>query len=259
MPKQNKPGRLPLEAWYVESLRLTAFPVGGTALTDISWWFELLGEPAETKTIQPRVAGQTEVGGFLGAQLTNIIQPSRIDWQLRPPDQELPAGSFPIVGPFLEIVEQFVELMLRWLELKTCPMLQRLAFGAILLHPVESRAAGYRELAAFLPFVELDPDGSSDFHYQINRARSSTLEIKGLKINRLSKWSVGAFQMFDLTVGKQPGMNVAKGELLHASRLSSDINTVPEFPGPLPESQRGPLFQELADLAKEIASEGDIR
>ena len=123
MPKQDKPSRLPLDAWHAESLRLTAFPIRGTALTDISWWTELLGEPAETKTTQPRVAGQTEVGEFLGAKLANQIQPHRIDWQLQPPGQE--PNSFPTVGPFLEIVEPFVELMLRWLDLETCPMLQR--------------------------------------------------------------------------------------------------------------------------------------
>lgn len=258
MSKQDKPSRLLLNAWYVESLRLTAFPVRGTPLTDISWWTELVGEPAETKTIQPRVGGQTEQGEFLGAKLVNQIQPHRVDWQLQLPDQETQADTFPTVGPFLEIVERFVELMLKWLSLETCPELHRLAFGAVLVYPIESRVAGYQQLAAFLPSVKLDLEGSSDFLYQINRVRTSTSKIEGLRINRLSRWSVTALQRVDLSFEKNLDMSIAKGKLVHACRLYLDINTVPEFRGPLPEKQRGSLFEELVFLAKEIASEGDI-
>jgi len=258
MSKQDKPSRLPLSAWHVESLRLTAFPVLGTPLTDISWWTELVGEPAETKTIQPRVGVETEQGEFLGAKLVNQIQPHRVDWHLQFPDQEPQADAFPTIGPFLEIVEPFVRLMLRWLDLETCPELQRLAFGVVLAYPVESRTAGYRQLAAFLPSVKLHPEGSSDFLYQINRVRTSTSKIEGLGINRLSKWSVAALQRVSLSFRKELDMSVAMDKALYACRLDLDINTVAKFSAPLPEKQRGPLLQELVDLAKEIASEGDI-
>lgn len=39
--------------------------------------------------------------------------------------------------------------MLRWFEFDTCPFLQRLAFGAILLHPVKDKQTGYRQIAAY--------------------------------------------------------------------------------------------------------------
>ena len=68
-----------------------------------------------------------------------------------------------------------------------------------------ARELGYRELGRFLPAVRLDED-SSDFSYQINRPRRSTV-IPELSVNRLSKWSVGKFQAF---VASETGIAVSE-------------------------------------------------
>lgn len=258
MSKQDKINRLPLSAWHAESLRLTAFPITSTPLNDTNWWTELMGEPAETKTVQPKFDRQTEQGLFLGAKLVNQVQPNRIDWLIQLTDQESGAIVFPTIGPFLEVIEPFVELMLRWFNLKTCPELKRLAFGPTFVYPVDSRVAGYRQLSVYLHSIKLDPEGSSDFLYQINRIRNSTSKIDGLKINRLSKWSVSALQRMDFSVGKEIDLSVTKRQAQYACRLDLDINTAAEFAGPLPKKQLSLIFQELLDLAKEIALEGDI-
>lgn len=258
MSKQGKINRLPLSAWHAERLRLTAFPITATPPQNISWWTELMGEPAETKTVQPKLDRQTEQGLFLGAKLVNQVQPNRIDWLIQLTDQESEAISFPTIGPFLEVIEPFVELMLRWFKLKTCPELKRLAFGPILVYPVDSRVAGYRQLSVYLPSIKLDHEGSSDFFYQINRIRNSTSKSDGFKINRLSKWSVSAVQRMDFSIGKEIDLSVTKRQAYYACRLDLDINTAAEFPGPLPKKQLSLIFQELVDLAKEIALEGDV-
>lgn len=256
MSRQDKLNRLPLSAWQAERLRVTAFPISATPMDDINWWTELIGEPAETRTVQPRVDRQTEQGLFLGAKLVNQVQPLRVDWLLQLTGEESEAVTFPTIGTFLEIIDPFVELMLRWFKLKTCPELKRIAFGPSLVYPIDSRAAGYRQLSGYLPSVKLDPEGSSDFAYQINRARNSTSIIHGLKVNRLSKWSVAKVQRMAFSVGEE--LSVSKGQELFACHLDLDINTAAEFPGPLPKNQLELVFQELVDLAKEIASEGDI-
>lgn len=260
MSKQGKINRLPLSAWHAESLRLTAFPITATPLKDSNWWTELMGEPAETKTAQPKLDRRTEQGLFSGAKLVNQVQPNRIDWLIQLADHESGPIGFPTIGPFLEVIEPFVELMLRWFNLKTCPELKRLAFGPILVHPVDSHAAGYRQLSAYLPNVKLDPEGSSDFLYQINRVRDSTSKIDGLRINRLSKWSVATVQTIGFFVGPISDISISmdKVGLFRACRLDLDINTAAEFTGPLPKKQLSLIFQELVDLAKEIAVEGDI-
>ena len=157
-----------------------------------------------------------------------------------------------------EVIEQLVDLMARWFKLKTCPVLQRLAFGAILTYPVDNLASGYQQLSTYLPSVKLDPGNSSDFLYQINRVRDSTSGIDNLRINRLSKWSVAAVQTMGFTVGQDLDMSVAKGGLLRACRLELDINTITVLKKPLPPNKLNIVFKELIKLAKEIIKEGDI-
>ena len=261
MSKQDKINRLPLSAWQAEILRLTAFHIEPTLPQNISWWTDLMGEPAETKTVQQRIGGQIEQGLFTsirGVKLVNQVQPHRIDWLLQIHEQEPQINAFPTIGQFIEVVEIFVEVMSRWLKLKTCPILQRLALGAILTYPADSYAAGYRQLSAYLPNVKLDPESSSDFLYQINRVRDSTSKIDGLRINRLSKWSVASLQTIGFSLGQDLDTSIDKGSLLRACRLELDVNTTTDAKKPLPSNRINQIFKELVNLAKEIIKEGDI-
>jgi len=161
------------------------------------------------------------------------------------------------IGPVREALDIFSPLMRRWFELESCPPVQRLAFGAILRQPVNDQQSGYRQISAYLPFVKLDAENSSDFSYQINRPRVSTSGFAELKINRLSKWSVVAGQSIQFAVGLTSARYLP-GRAYFACHLEVDINTAAEFQGELPRDQLPQIFQELVDLGIEIAREGDI-
>src|SRR5208282_50763 len=75
----------------------------------------------------------------------------------------------------------------------------RLAYGAILLQPVDNRETGYLRLGELASAVKIDPK-SEDFFYQINRPRESTT-LKNMRLNRLSKWSVALFQPMRFAFG----------------------------------------------------------
>ena len=247
-----------LTAWQVETLRLTAFPSPAAQVAEPTWWTDLVGEPPDTRISRPRMGGHQEEGPFRGGKLLLRVQPNRIDWSFTTAeDQEREVESFPTIGSFPESLEKFLPLMLRWFELEPCPPAQRLAFGAILLQPVEDRPAGYRQISPYLPSIRLDPEGSSDFSYQINRPRDSISGITGLRINRLSKWSVATWRAVGLSM-EPTRIGYFQSQEHYACRLELDINTVPDFQGELHREQLPRIFEELADLGKEIATEGDI-
>jgi hypothetical protein len=194
--------------------------------------------------------------------LINQAELGRIDWLFTKPRSDIPSQEpFQTLGPLSEMLDPFVQLMSRWLGLDTCPSLQRIAFGASLLYPVDSKLAGYQQLSVYLPNVVLDVAGSSDFLYQINRQRDWPLEDGGPKINRLSKWSVVATQFVNFHLPLQPQTvepSTVWGQMSCACCLEIDINTAPESTQPLPQDKLGQLFQQLTSLGIEIVREGDI-
>jgi hypothetical protein len=250
--------RPPLSTWQVETLRLTAFPSPTAQVAELAWWTELVGEPPETRISRPRMGGQQEEGSYRGGKLLLRVRPERIDWLFTTVhEEEGEVEAFPTIGAFPETVNIFLPLMRRWFDFDTCPPAQRLAFGAVLLQPVEDRSTGYQQLSRYLPHVEVDPEGSSDFLYQINRRRESTSGINGLEINRLSKWSVATWRPARLSVGPA-GIGYSKGQEHFACRLELDINTVPNLQEELTREQMPQVLEELVGLGREIAREGDI-
>lgn len=258
MTGYQEPKRIPLSEWLAEVVRATAFPSAGAEFSAENWWSHLVGEAPESKTVQPRIGELKEEGAFEGARLTLKVQPGRIDWTLTPYSSEgKPSeGGLPATLSFEKNFVHLRELMARWFELS--PSLDRLAFGAAALFPVQSRLEGYLLLAAYLPAVKLDAEGSSDFIYRINRPRMSKLNIENLRINRLSTWVVMTmqYQQFSLAPHAQP-VKTIQGETLFADRVELDINTSPEFGGQLPKQRYPEIFNELQDSANEILEEGD--
>jgi len=170
-----------------------------------------------------------------------------------PEESELPS-----LGNYIQNRDAFGEFVTRWLQLEDCPILTRLAFGAILMFPVDSREAGYSQLQPYLPAVELDPIHSSDFQYRINRPRVSTLGIAELGINRLSTWSVMYVQSATLHLGSD-GASQRVGERRFACRLELDINTAPDPEITLDPSVLPKVYRELVTSGDEIVQMGDIR
>ena len=189
----------PLDVWQVERLRVTAFLSPMAQVQEPTWWRDLVGEPPEMRMTRPRQGGSQEAGIVAPGKLILHIEPTRIEWLLTAPDEEkLNEEGALTVGTFPDVLQVFQGLIERWFALETCPAMIRLAFGAVLLQPVTNLQDAYQRLGHYLPAVTLDPTGSSDFLYQINRQRNSATEIAGLTINRLSKWAAARFGYRDV-------------------------------------------------------------
>lgn len=259
MSDKNNKQLASMNEWRTVHLRLTAFPEPTISVQDIEWWQKLVGEPPESRILHPKSGELREEGPIETGVLTLNIQPLRIDWHLTKAQQTgLPEEDLPTIGEFPKISEIFVKLMRTWLK-KDAPKLGRVAFGAVLLLPVQTRQTGYERLSAYLPGIKLDPQRSSDFLYQINKPRDSKLGIPGLKVNRLCKWSVAvlmhASMQFNLMTGKSEQFS---GSDVHACRLEMDINTAADFKDILPQDKLESILDELVDLGKEIMEHGDI-
>lgn len=244
-----------LDAWRAESLRLTAFTLD-PMVGEQRWWEDLVKEQPEVKVVKPKEGEERVSGPYNNAELSLSVVPGRIDWLLSPSKaaQESAAGVADI-GSFREALETFMGGMQQWLA--SAPSIARLAFGAVLLQPVDDRVAGYRVMQRYMSALRLDADNSSDFVYQINRPRPTKTGINGA-INRLSKWSVISAKKFGLQLaleGQQPVF--ATSPIFTACRAELDINTSPAIEK-IAQEQLIPVFFELTDLASEIATKGDV-
>jgi hypothetical protein len=252
MAEGSKLVRHPLNDWQVEALRLTAF-TRQPQLEGADWWEQLVGASPDQRSSRPRKGEWQDIGVYERGKLILTVQPLRIDWKYTV--EPIPEEERAVLGAFTESVTNFAEIMQRWLQLS--PPLKRLAFGCVILMPMPDLKSAYETLSAYLHNIKLDPDGSSDFLYQINRKRDSRTNIKGLTINRLSKWSVSSLSAVQISLGAEPQV-VATGSKNFACRVELDINTVPEFSSELQREQWVDIFQELVELTKEIAEAGDI-
>jgi len=257
MVTQDRGNRLPIAAWEAESLRLTAFPIPAAPVEDVGWWESLMGEPPEVEVVRRREGGKRMEGAFEHGRLVIQTSPSRIDLlTILSPEQEATSG-FLKIGKFEQILGRFDEVMNRWLTLDSCPDIQRIAFGAVLLSPVDSKVSGYRQLAAYLPSVTIDPEHSTDLFYQINHPRESATGIPDLKINRLSKWSVAQLSTVGLVVEPTRISYHDVPQSYLACRLELDINTAAERREPLPRETVSNVWQELLNLGREIVIDGE--
>ncbi len=257
MPRTPVKNELVVGKWNVEKLRLTAFPRESEKKPLPASWADLVGNEPEMREARPREKTVIEVGPYEGGLLTLEVSPARANWMISiRMSTEAPPAELPGFGSFDEKRIIFTRLMKRWL--RNCPRLHRLAFGAVLLLPVENRVAGYRQLNSLLPQVDLDVEHSTDFLFRINRRRPSRSGIKGLEINRLSTWSVILTSAIMLEISHHRSRVIDSAEKHSACRLEVDVNTAPEFPQGIYKTNLPKLFEELVDLADEIATKGDI-
>lgn len=250
--------------WQVELTRITAFygqlpPEKKEGWN--TWWNDLVGVPPEHSSFRQRDSISQHEGPFNGGVLILALQPGRIDWYLTAKQAEEEPdspGGLSLLKP--EAIAKFQDLISRWMLLESYPPLIRLAFGQVLLQPVESREAGYLQLRTYLPSVDLRPE-STDFLYQINRPRQSTT-VPGLRINRLCKWSVilASKISFIFSTGQKETTSFSPRlvDSEQACRVELDINTLPEHQSEFDRPTSSAVFEELVLLAKEIAEKGDV-
>lgn len=259
MSRPKTPSLPDASHWQAQSLRVTAFLSPSAKIVDPKWWSELLGTEAETRSLRPLRGEFNEQGQFDKGVLALQVSPLRVDWNLTP-NVGASSEDSPLLalGAFLEIGDKFLKLMTEWLGLATAPPLQRLAFGAMLLQPVDGRDEGYKLLSKYLPSVKLSPD-STDFLYQINRPRKSKVpQMTARSINRLTKWSCISLQRSFVQHFPDGTTNSSVlGEAVYACSLELDMSTTADFKGELPQQALIQILREQYELGKEIASKGD--
>jgi hypothetical protein len=245
--------------WEAERLRATIFILPGAEVAGMeSWWKQVVEDEPEEVLTRPREGQLQHTGVFEGKRLALVVQPGRVDWTLLAPlesPDEL-AERFPTMGQFSGALEPFLRVARRWLDV--CPAVTRLAFGAILIRSVADRQSGYSEISPLLPDVRIDSENSSDFFYQINRPRISKSGMGGLKVNRLTKWSVTQAGLIQIAIGAGAGTVLHSGPRQFACRLELDMSTAAEFSGEIPKDKTPSVFEELVRLGREIANRGDI-
>jgi hypothetical protein len=155
-------------------------------------------------------------------------------------------------------LDSFVRAVRPWLSATGIPPIRRIAFGAVLLSPVPNLASGHELVSGMLSTLSLDPgEDIADLLFQINRPRSSATVV-GLRLNRLSKWSVTTVQVLALALDRG-GIKMKTPERALAARLELDINSDARRTDEIPPDRLGDLFNECLELGRDIARSGEQR
>ena len=242
--------------WLIESLRVTVFP---TEEIDLSchWWEASFNRPPDEYIAKAREGFVIEKGDFEEGEIIIRTQRARIDWTYQFKN-DVPPTEIPNLGPYPDNAVSFISVVKKWLE--SAPPIKRIAYGPVLIMPVDSMAQGYEILNSLLPKVDIDQEGCSDFFFQINRPRPTTTDINRLDINRLSKWNVRTLRLGSFAVGAggiTPTAPLTLEEWF-VCRLELDINTSPTYEDSIQDKKSLDVLNELIEFAGEITSKGDI-
>lgn len=242
--------------WLAKNYRLTFLTQDPFVTEDVDWWEKIIKNKPDTVTKHPNSFGSILEGIYDSNKLKLDIKPERIDWNYTVIEKPggSPVKSIKTLGIFNKSIISFKKLIEKWFKLEDLPLINRMAFGANLLIPVDDEVKGYKILNDFLPSVTLKYKEPSDFLFQNNRIRKSETDIENLKINRLSKWSVTRFRSFLISAQADTAFNYMD---TFACNLDLDINTL-KLDNPIPDDSYYRVFNELVDLGLEIAEKGDV-
>lgn len=237
--------------WDAEGIRFSAMPPPSVAFELKPLWEAVVGKAPEEVQERPQQGVRNEFGPFLDDHFFITQLFSRIDLIFGVLPQKAVELDLVSTGPYERAERAHVELSKKWL--KVAPSLGRMAYAPTLVHRVSSVEEGYACLREMLPRLPLD-DGARNLLWQINRPRPSKV-VKGITINRLSKWSVLTHQRMHMA---QEGGLMFSSPVAQsiACKLELDIYTDPIEP--LPAETLLPLLEELIATAKEISERGDV-
>ena len=240
--------------WKVESLRITAFPVDISKVSAEEIWDTCIGTTPDEIRIQ-RGGIESRETELNNGRVFLIKQIDRIDWRYHAKQEngeEL--LTLPIIGSLESELNVMGEFTRTFFDSRAMFSTSRLAFGAVLLFPVGSVIDGYNVLRKLLPSLNLD--NVKDLNYQVNRPRESNV-IKGVSINRLSRWNVTRLRI----VAAAPTVNVSLNSIvdeLFACRLELDINTAAEQNESISSDSLLNVLDELISIGLELSERGDV-
>ena len=223
--------------WQVESLRKTYFFPADAEFRHEKLWLHIVGSEPSERNEKPAARVISESGDWKDHKLVVGSQPGRVDVLLQ---AVVSSPDFPNAGKFEEVAGEF-----RVLQSHGLPRTTRIAFGAVLLSPDESREACYRKLGNYLAHIKIDP-ASKEFSYSINNPRDSNV-LPGAQLNCISKWAALQAQFTVL-----PSAAVFDR---YAVRLEIDVST--DSTKELPEGvDVAAVFGELMEVGTRISQEG---
>jgi len=239
--------------WQTELLRISAFPISGATVVPNSWK-EITGSDPDEISKHPPPVQSFEAGPFFGGRLSVGHQPGRIDLILMPDQTTQPEGlQLRHVGDLGLAIDNVLPAARK--AFRPDMVMQRLAVGDVLLHPVESREDGYKALRAILPLAREIPETASDFSLQLNVPITlSVTGIADIQINRLLKWNAARMQMMNLVSGSGVPTQIVGGTEIYAVRLEMDINTPADLAVPLSYQNILDVIEQLAAQARAIAA-----
>ena len=246
-------GATPFAGWDVESFRLTLFHPAVPTISGL--WERVTGATPESIDSRPRQRLLQEQGGANGNKLLFASRVQRLDWNLLPdpaPDHEVG------IPPALKAVDQAIPVLQKALDtsLLTVRQADRLAFGVVLIQKASDLSEGMSQLSKYLPHLDLEHRGGSDFIYQINRRRHAS-QARHVRINCLAKWQCEEFLSGAFRITPNQGPQMQTSEVGFVIKLVLDINTAPDNNAISIDKMAG-LFVELTTIAREIAAKGDV-
>ena len=136
-----------------------------------------------------------------------------------------------------------------------------MAFGGVLLFEVENQDDANDRLAALLPSINLDSQGTagvSDLLFRINRRRFLAFAGGEALVNRISTWSTVQIGSVGFTISGGGPVQVVDQTGSFACRLELDVNTAGNFTHQLGGGEAVEVFGKLVGLSQEIAAQGDV-
>lgn len=256
-PSGERPVGFP---WEVQSIQLNVFPMEPLAAFGHDWLKEMFGDAAESaETTRKKNHREDKLTLGENRQLMVTIQPGKITWLEIAPIQlevEDPPERYPALGPFAEARARFTQSMINWLP--HCPPIWRVGLGAKLIQQTANQLEAYKIIGEYLKdTVKIDPEGSCDFQYRVNRPCQSVV-VPGVKLNRLTTWNS---LKLDFEVGVIVGVGTEKPthiRSLSVCAVDLDINTAPEHTTTLASDVLPQLISEMGSHAERIADNGDM-
>jgi hypothetical protein len=255
-PRTKTPKKADGIAWQTEFLRVSAFPISGATVVLPNSWKEITGNDPDETSKQLSPMQSVEAGPFFVGRLSVGHQAGRIDLVLTADQTSQPEGlRLRQVGDFGLAMENVLPAARKMF--RPDMVMQRLAIGAVLLHPVETVEDAYKVLRSILPVAREMPETASDFSFQLNVPITvSVTGIANIRINRLLKWVAARLQMMNMVGGSGVPTQIVGGMEFYAVRVEMDINTQADLAIPLSYQNILEVIEHLAAQARAIAANG---
>lgn len=237
-----------LAGWQAESLRVTFIANEPVAAAGKNWWQAATGSPPDTIVSKQNISEHSESGAFGNGQLEMKVMFNRVDWLYTPTAS--PGDALSTLGCAKDVFDALKAPMAAWLHVSDTPYV-RIAYCPTVLRPVEDLVGGYRMVASYLPFLQIDPEVAKDVFFQINFPCKSNI-LDEMTINRLNRFMCATAQIINMG----PGQLVPLIQTQHYCRAELDFNTDAERSTPIPSDICVDLISELVDFCREVMNNG---